>query len=48
MKDLRGEGLSFLQWLWLSVSFGLAAALSVAAVILPMRMGEKHLGAGDL
>jgi ABC-2 type transport system permease protein len=48
MKDLRGEGLSFLQWLWLSVSFGLAAALSAAAVVLPMRMGERHLGAGDL
>lgn len=48
MKDLRGEGLSFLQWLWLSVSFGLAATLSVAAVVLPMRMGERHLGAWDL
>ena len=35
MKDLLGEGLSFLQRLWFSLSFGLVAALSVEAVYYP-------------
>lgn len=48
MADLRGESLSFLKWLWLAISFGLAAVLSILTVILPMKMGERRLGTGDL
>jgi len=43
MAGLRRGSLSLLQWGWLVVSFAVAVVLCVLAVVLPMRMGERHL-----
>ncbi|MFC1886483.1 hypothetical protein ACFLZM_05450 [Thermodesulfobacteriota bacterium] len=43
MSNIRGYTLSTLQWLWLVVSFSIAFFLSILAVILPIRFGEKKL-----
>lgn len=43
MADLQGRDLSERQWLWLVVSFTLVLLLSLLAVILPMRFGERRL-----
>lgn len=43
MAGLRGQELSVLEWGWIAGSFGVAGVLSVAAVVFPMRFGEKRL-----
>jgi ABC-2 type transport system permease protein len=43
MADLRGKTLTFLTWIWIIGSFTLTLALSLSAVALPMRFGEKRL-----
>lgn len=43
MANLKGIPLSTLQWIWLCFSFGLAFILAVAALILPLKFGEKRL-----
>lgn len=43
MAGIRGQALSWLQWIWLVVSFALVLLLSVLAVILPMRLGRRRL-----
>ena len=43
MADIRGAGLSALQWLWLIGSFSLVLLLCILAVILPMQLGERRL-----
>jgi ABC-2 type transport system permease protein len=43
MADLHGQALSTAVWLWAVASFGAAFALSILAVILPLRFGEKRL-----
>jgi ABC-2 type transport system permease protein len=45
MADFHGRVLSGLQWLWLIVSFALVILLCILAVIIPMRLGGKRLGA---
>jgi ABC-2 type transport system permease protein len=43
MADIRGKTLSAAIWLWIIGSFTAAFALSLAAIALPMRFGEKRL-----
>jgi ABC-2 type transport system permease protein len=43
MADLHGRPLSAAVWLWVAAAFGAALALSILAIILPLRFGEKRL-----
>lgn len=43
MADLHGRPLSVAVWLWIVAAFGTAFVLSLLAVILPLRFGEKRL-----
>lgn len=43
MAGVRGETMSFLQWVWLIGSFSLVLLLCVLAVVLPMRFGTASL-----
>ena len=43
MADIRGNIISAGAWLWIIASFGAALGLSLLAIILPMRFGEKRL-----
>ena len=43
MAGLRGHNLSCFQWIWVIGSFSTAFALSILAIALPMRFGEKRL-----
>ena len=43
MADIRGKTLSAAIWLWIIGSFTAAFAISLAAIALPMRFGEKRL-----
>jgi ABC-2 type transport system permease protein len=43
MADLHGRPLSGLIWLWVAVAFAAAFILSILAIILPLRFGEKRL-----
>jgi ABC-2 type transport system permease protein len=44
MADLHGKPLSAIVWFWVVAAFGAAFTLSILAVILPLRFGEKQLG----
>jgi ABC-2 type transport system permease protein len=43
MAHIQGRILSPATWLWIIGSFGAAFMLSILAIILPMRFGEKRL-----
>jgi ABC-2 type transport system permease protein len=43
MAGIHGRPLSAALWAWTIASFGLALALSILAVVLPLRFGEKRL-----
>jgi ABC-2 type transport system permease protein len=43
MADLHGRPLSTVAWFWIVAAFSVAFALSILAVILPLRFGEKRL-----
>jgi ABC-2 type transport system permease protein len=43
MAGLHGRPLSIAVWLWTAAAFGLAFALSILAVVLPLRFGERRL-----
>jgi ABC-2 type transport system permease protein len=43
MADLHGRALSTAAWLWVAAAFSAAFLLSLIAVILPLRLGEKRL-----
>jgi hypothetical protein len=43
MADLHGRALSTAVWLWTVASFGTAFTLSLLAIVLPLRYGEKRL-----
>ncbi len=43
MADIRGKDLSPLMWIWAIASFSVALIISVLAVKIPMRFGEKRL-----
>lgn len=44
MSGVRGRSMTGFQWLWLIGSFTLVFLICIAAVVLPMRFGEKQLG----
>jgi ABC-2 type transport system permease protein len=43
MADIRGNPLSLPIWLWIVASFGAALVISLLAIALPMRFGERRL-----
>ena len=43
MTGIRGVGLNAFQWIWLVGSFAIVLVLCVAAVFIPMRLGEKKI-----
>jgi ABC-2 type transport system permease protein len=43
MAGLHGKPLSAAVWLWAAAAFGAAFALSLLAVVLPLRFGERRL-----
>lgn len=43
MSSLRRSGLTSAQWLWLLGSFAMVVALSMAALVVPIRLGEKRI-----
>jgi ABC-2 type transport system permease protein len=43
MADLHGKPLAPAVWLWIAAAFGATLVLSILAVILPLRFGEKRL-----
>jgi ABC-2 type transport system permease protein len=43
MADLHGRPLPTAAWFWIVAAFGAAFTLSILAVILPLRFGEKRL-----
>jgi ABC-2 type transport system permease protein len=44
MAEIRGRALTLFEWIWIFGSFALAFILSLLAIALPMRFGEKKLG----
>ena len=43
MANIKGNVLSVLEWGWVLGSFTLVFSLSIAAVMMPMKFGEKRL-----
>jgi len=43
MADIREKGLTVFEWTWATGSFVLVLLLSIAAIIIPMKFGEKKL-----
>ena len=43
MADIRGNTLPLLTWLWIVASFSAAFVISLLAIALPMRFGERRL-----
>ena len=43
MADIRERGLTVFEWTWVTGSFVLVFVLSIAAIIIPMKFGEKRL-----
>jgi len=43
MAGIRGRALTVLEWIWIIGSFALAFIISILAIVLPMRFGEKKL-----
>ncbi|MBL7180476.1 MAG: hypothetical protein ISS65_09770, partial [Desulfobacterales bacterium] len=43
MAEINQRVLAVIEWIWIIGSFGLAFILSILAIVLPMRFGEKKL-----
>jgi len=43
MADIHDRSITVLEWAWIISSFALTFILSIAAVLLPMKFGEKRL-----
>jgi hypothetical protein len=43
MAELKNRPISILEWVWILISFGSALGLSIVAVLLPMKYGERQL-----
>ncbi len=43
MAKINSQTLGIFSWVWITVSFFIAFTLSVLAIFLPMRFGEKKL-----
>ena len=48
MTGIRGVGLNAFQWVWLVGSFAVVLVLCTAAVVIPMRLGEKKIMQDDM
>ena len=43
MADIKERGLTVFDWIWVTGSFALVFVLSIAAIAIPMKFGEKKL-----
>jgi ABC-2 type transport system permease protein len=43
MANIQGKALTVFEWVWILGSFTLVFFLSIAAVMVPMKFGEKRL-----
>ena len=43
MANIQGKVLTVFEWVWVLGSFTLVFSLSIAAVMVPMKFGEKRL-----
>jgi len=43
MAGVNGRSLTILQWVWIIISFSMVFVISMLALFLPMRFGEKNL-----
>jgi ABC-2 type transport system permease protein len=43
MADIKERGLTVFEWIWITGSFALGFVLSIAAIVIPMKFGEKKL-----
>jgi ABC-2 type transport system permease protein len=43
MAGVKGRSLTVLQWVWIIISFSMVFVISMLALFLPMRFGEKTL-----
>ena len=43
MAGIKERALNVLEWIWIVGSFALAFIISIFAIVLPMRFGEKKL-----
>jgi ABC-2 type transport system permease protein len=43
MADLHGKPLAAGVWIWAAAAFSAAFALSILAILLPLRFGERRL-----
>jgi ABC-2 type transport system permease protein len=43
MADIHGRTLTIFEWIWIIGSFAMAFVISILAIVLPMRFGEKRL-----
>ena len=43
MADIRERGLTVFDWIWVTGSFALVFVLSIVAIVIPMKFGEKKL-----
>ena len=48
MTGVRGIGLTIFQWIWLVGSFAIVLTICIAAVVVPMRLGEKKISQEEL
>ena len=48
MTGIRGVALTVFQWIWLVGSFAIALGLCLAAVFIPMRIGEQKILQNEL
>ncbi len=43
LAGIKERALTVLEWIWIVGSFALAFIISIFAIVLPMRFGEKKL-----
>ncbi len=43
MADMHGRALTLFEWIWIIGSFSIAFVISILAILLPMRFGERKL-----
>lgn len=48
MTGIRGRSLSTFQWIWLIGSFAIVLVICVAAILIPMRLGEKKISQDEI
>jgi ABC-2 type transport system permease protein len=48
MTGIRGRSLNTFQWIWLIGSFAIVLVICVAAILIPMRLGEKKISQDEI